>query len=127
MSNSLTTTRTRLRDLLAGAGLTSVDYLPERPQPPMVIVVPGQPYLQRGERFGQHKIGLTILMLTRTATNERASEELDELITTATIAVFNADGFSLDRVEAPHQFQVNNATYLGCTADVTTADQLEVS
>lgn len=127
MTNTLTIARGELKDLLVDAGLTAVNYLPERPQPPMVIVTPGQPYLRRGEQFGTHVIGLTVLLLANKATNEVMTEELDDMIAAVTVAVFTAKGFNLKQVDPPSQFQVGNAQYLGCTADVTVTGVVEVS
>lgn len=127
MSNTLTDTRAALRTLLTGAGLQVVSYLPERPTPPLVIVTTGQPYVQRAERYGQHTITLTTLLLTAKATNEVMTEQLDEMIATLAITVWNSDGFDLGPVDSPSQFTVGTANYLGTTVDVTAVDVLEVS
>ncbi len=127
MTNTLTTARAALTTLLTDAGMQAVSFLPERPTPPLAIVTPGQPYLQRADQFEQFKVGLSVLLLTRTAANEVASDELDEMIATLTVAVFETDGYRLARVDAPNQFQVNNAQYLGCVADVSVTDVIEVS
>lgn len=125
--NTLTDARAELVDLLTEAGLTAVPFLPERPQPPLAIVTPGHPYLIRGEQFGQHKIGLTVMLLTATANNEQATKGLDAMIATMATAVFAADGWRLGQVDPPQQIQVGTAGYLGCVADVTCTAVLEVS
>lgn len=127
MSNTLTDTRTALQTLLSGAGLRVTPYLPDLPTPPLVILTPGQPYLQRGDRFGTHQITLTVLLLTTRATSEVMTEQLDEMIATLAVTVYNADGFTLGTVDSPSQFTVGTAKYLGTTVDVTHTDVLEVA
>ncbi len=126
MSNTLTELREALATLLTAAGLTVTSYLPERPTPPLAIVQPGAPYLARGDTFGAHTATLTVLLLTRTATNEQATAALDEMIVRMAVALAGTD-FRLAGVDQPAQFTANGAQYLGATADVTRLGHLEVS
>lgn len=125
MSNTLSTLRGELAAILDGAGLAAVAYLPERPNPPMAIVSPAQPYVELGDTFGSFTVKLTALLLTRTATNETATEELDAMVTKLAIAVAESK-FRLAAADQPASFQVNNATYLGLTCDVSWTGYLEV-
>lgn len=126
MSNTLTTVRGSLAAVLDGAGLPTVDHLPERPNPPIAIISPGQPYLTRGDTFGSFAIQLTVVLLTRTATNEVATEALDEMTTRLAVAVAESK-FTLTAVDQPQSFQVNTANYLGVTVDIALTTCLEVT
>lgn len=125
MSNTLTNLRQELADTLTGAGLEAVAFLPERPNPPVAVVSPSQPYLKPGDTFGQHTATLTVLLLTRTATNEIATEALDDMIVTVAVALTDTQ-FSMSEADQPASFQVGTAKYLGCTIDVSRTGFLEV-
>lgn len=126
MSNTLSTLRAELASVLGDAGLTAVSYLPERPNPPIAVISPAQPYLEPGDTFGSFTFKLTALLLTRTATSETATGELDELIAKTVIAVAGSR-FRMVSVDQPAAFQVNNANYLGATIDVAYTGYVEVS
>lgn len=123
--NTLTQQRTELVSLLTGAGLQAVSYLPARPNPPVAIVSPNQPWLEQGAQFGQYRSKFTVLLLTRTADNEVVTEQLDAMAVQVAVAL--AEGrFTLRGVDQPQSFQVGSAAYLGATCDVTVDDWLEV-
>lgn len=123
--NTLTDLRDQLAAVLDSAGITALSYLPERPNPPVAVVSPAQPYVERGDTFGSFHVKLTALLLTRTATNELATTGLDRMIAGAAIAVADSV-FRLVSTDQPASFQVNNATYLGATVDVAWTGHLEV-
>jgi hypothetical protein len=130
--NSLTAQRQALAALLEagmvageqfvsyGFPVTVVDYMPERPQPPLVIVAPGSPYLVPGQTFGTFITRFTLIVLTRTGPNEVVTADLDDLVATVVVTVAASDDFDVVEVSTPASFSANGATYLGATVDVTT-------
>lgn len=122
--NTLTAARQRLSAALAAAGLPAADHLPERPTPPIALVVPGTPYLEAGNAYGTYQVRLTVLLMAATATNEVATRRLDAMAAAVVVALAGTE-FGVERVDQPNQIQVNNATYLGLTLDVTLTTHIE--
>lgn len=122
--NTLTATRQRLSAVLGAAGLHATDHLPERPVPPIALVVPGAPYLEAGPRFGTFQIRLTVLLMTATAANAVQTQALDEMAAKVVVAVADTE-FGVERLDQPNQIQVNNATYLGVTIDLLCTTHIE--
>ncbi len=121
--NSLTAQRQALAALLTAArvaGVSVIDYMPERPQPPLVIVAPGTPYLVPGTTFGTFTTRFTLILLTRTGPNEVVTADLDDLVATVVVTVAASTDFTVVEVSTPASFAANGATYLGATIDVTT-------
>ena len=123
--NTLREHRDHLVTLLTGAGINAAAYLQERPNPPVAIVVPGSPYVTAGSQFGTFKASFTILLITRTATNEVATAALDDMIATTLVAVAGDATFGIDTVDQPSQITVNGAVYLAVMIDVSTTSAIE--
>lgn len=96
---------------LVAAGLNVLEYVPERITPPIVIVNAASPYIQTAE-FGEYTLGLELVLVASTATNKKATENLDQLIEDVLLALEPLTYARLTSVNQPYNLQTNNAEYL---------------
>lgn len=96
---------------LADAGLNVLEYVPERITPPIVIVNSASPYIETAE-FGEYTLGLELVLVASTATNKKATENLDQLIEDVLNALKPLTYAKLTNVNQPYNLQTNNAEYL---------------
>ena len=96
---------------LADAGLNVLEYVPDRITPPIVIVNSAQPYIQTAE-FGEWSMGIELVLVSSTATNKKATENLDQLIEDTLIAITPLTYARITSVNQPYNLQTNNAEYL---------------
>ena len=96
---------------LADAGLNVVEYVPDRITPPIVIVNAAQPYLQTSQ-FGEWSMGIELVLVSSTATNKKATENLDQLIEDTLNAIEPLTYVRITSVNQPYNLQTNNAEYL---------------
>lgn len=99
---------------LTEAGLNVVEYVPERITPPIVIVNSANPYLETAE-FGEWNLGLELVLVAATATNKKATENLDQLIEDVLNAIEPITYVRITSVNQPYNLQANNAEYLSAT------------
>ncbi len=109
--------RRDLTDQLTAAGLDAFAYLPERIQPPCVLIAPGEPYLAVGPTYCDFTVNLVATLVAGKATNAIETDDLDRLIETAILAT---DDFTVAAVAAPISLEVNNATYLAVRMNLST-------
>lgn len=89
-------------------------YAPESLVAPAIILHPADPFLDDdGQPFGSYTITWLVSIVTKVATNERMTTELDAHIE-AVVARLN-----VATVSAPYQFAYNGANYLAANARVT--------
>jgi hypothetical protein len=96
---------------LTDAGLNVLEYIPERITPPIVIINSGNPYLQTAA-FGEWSLGLEVVLVASTATNKKATENLDQLIEDVLNAIEPLKYVRITSVNQPYNLQTNNAEYL---------------
>jgi hypothetical protein len=96
---------------LADAGLNVLEYVPDRITPPIVIVNAAQPYLQTSQ-FGEWSMGIELVLVSSTATNKKATENLDQLIEDTLNAIEPLTYVRITSVNQPYNLQTNNAEYL---------------
>jgi hypothetical protein len=96
---------------LVTAGLSVLEYVPERITPPIVIINSASPYIQTSE-FGEYTLGLELVLAASTATNKKATEALDQLIEDVLNALKPLTYVKLTNVNQPYNLQANNAEYL---------------
>lgn len=110
MSNEITAAKEQFRDALIAAGLDAVEYIPERVIPPIVVISSGSPFLVPETIGSEYTMNLELVLVAATATNETATEELENLIeqTLQALPAYAA----LQRVDKPFALAVNNAEYL---------------
>jgi hypothetical protein len=91
---------------------------PEYPVPPAAVLVWGAPQLCDGDTFGTVKLRFTFQLSVPSAANDRATDDLDTLISSSA-AAFLSGGYGIEQVGQPYMLAVQNAQYL--TADMTLA------
>jgi hypothetical protein len=96
---------------LQEAGLNVLEYVPERITPPIVILNAAQPYLQTAQ-FGEWSLGLELVLVASTATNKKATENLDQLIEDVLNAIEPLTYVRITSVNQPYNLQTNNAEFL---------------
>lgn len=117
MTNEITLSKAEFALALTNAGLDVLDYVPERIVPPIVIITSGSPYLVAETVGVDYRLALTLTLVAATATNEEATEALDELIADTVTAISTLGYVVLKAVNTPYRLAANNAEYLA--ADLT--------
>ena len=112
MSNEITASKAEFALDLQNAGLDVLDYVPERIVPPIVIITSGSPYLVAETVGNEYRLGLNLTLVASTATNEEATEALDELIAQTVSALSTLGYVILKTVNPPYRLAANNAEYL---------------
>jgi hypothetical protein len=72
----------QLRGEIADAvtGITTYDHVPERPSLPCAFVLPGSPYIEGGETFGENYVRFELVVLTHPTLNSQETDDLDRRI-----------------------------------------------
>ena len=109
--SEINATKVEFKLELADAGLNVLEYIPERITPPIVIINSAQPYLQTAQ-FGEWSLGLELVMVASTATNKKATENLDQLIEDVLNAIEPLKYVRITSVNQPYNLQTNNDEYL---------------
>jgi hypothetical protein len=112
MTNEITLSKAEFALSLTNAGLDVLDYVPERITPPIVIITAGSPYLVAETVGREYRLGLNLTLVASTATNEEATEALDELIADTVSAITSLGYVILKTVNPPYRLAANNAEYL---------------
>jgi hypothetical protein len=118
MSNEITASKAEFALDLQNAGLDVLDYVPERIVPPIVIVTSGSPYLVSETVGNEYRLGLNVTLVASTATNEEATEALDDLIAQTVSAISTLGYVILKAVNTPFRLAANNAEYLACDLNI---------
>lgn len=118
MTNEITASKAEFKLDLQNAGLDVLDYVPERIVPPIVIVNSGSPYLIAETVGNEYRLGLNVTLVASTATNEEATEALDELIAQTVSAISTLGYVILKTVNTPFRLAANNAEYLACDLNI---------
>jgi hypothetical protein len=109
-TNEITAAKVEFKlDLMAG-GLIVSDFVPERITPPIVIINSGTPYLRPATIGREYTLALELICVASTATNKKATENLDALLE----QVINAlPGYArMVLAGQPFNLQTNNTEYL---------------
>ncbi len=83
MTSEITLSKAEFKLDLEEAGLTVLDYIPERIVPPIVIINNRTPYLTPSRLGTEYLLNLELVLVASTATNKQASENLDQAIENA--------------------------------------------
>lgn len=120
--SEITAAKVEFKLELVEAGLNVLEYVPERITPPIVIVNAAQPYVQTAE-FGEWNLGIELVLVASTATNKKATENLDQLIEDTLKAIEPLGYAQITSVNQPYNLQTNNAEYLSaniyCQLNIT--------
>jgi hypothetical protein len=110
MTNEITISKAELKLDLEQAGIRVLDYVPERITPPIVIMSSASPYLTPSRLGTQYDLNLELVVIATTATNKKATENLDQAIHNVLSAMPRYA--RVIRVNEPYNLQTNNAEYL---------------
>jgi hypothetical protein len=116
MTNEITVSKAEFKLDLEDAGLTVLDYVPERIIPPIVIINNRTPYLTPSRLGTEYLLNLELVLIAATATNKQATEKLDEAIEAALKAMPRYA--RVLQVNEPYEMQTNNASYLAANISV---------
>jgi alpha-mannosidase len=120
--SEITAAKVEFKLELAEAGLNVLEYIPERITPPIVLLNAAQPYVQTAE-FGEWTLGIELVLVASTATNKKATENLDQLIEDTLKAIEPLTYVRVTSVNQPFNLQTNNAEYLSaniyCQLNIT--------
>lgn len=98
------------------AGITVLEYVPERIVPPIVIMNSASPYLTPSTLGTEYIMSLELVCVASTATNKKATENLDQQIEDVLNAMPRYA--RVVRVNEPYEMQTNNASYLAANISV---------
>jgi hypothetical protein len=110
MTNEITAAKVEFKLDLAAAGVTVLDYVPERVTPPVVIINAGTPYLVPSSIGAEYVLSLELVLVAQTATNKTATEKLDELLEQVILAL--PPYARMIQAGQPYNLQTNNTEYL---------------
>ena len=120
--SEITAAKVEFKLELVEAGLNVLEYIPERITPPIVLLNAAQPYVQTAE-FGEWTLGIELVLVASTATNKKATENLDQLIEDTLKAIQPLTYVRVTSVNQPYNLQTNNAEYLSaniyCQLNIT--------
>lgn len=116
MSNEITLSKSEFKLDLDAAGINVSDYVPERIVPPIVIINSASPYLTPSTIGNEYILNLELVVIAATATNKKATEQLDGAIADVLTALPRYA--RMTRVNEPYEMQTNNASYLSANISV---------
>jgi alpha-mannosidase len=120
--SEITAAKVEFKLELVEAGLNVLEYIPERITPPILLLNAAQPYVQTAE-FGEWTLGIELVLVASTATNKKATENLDQLIEDTLKAIEPLTYVRVTSVNQPYNLQTNNAEYLSaniyCQLNIT--------
>jgi hypothetical protein len=120
----LATARADLLAVLSGAGLRAYAEVPERPQPPMAVMVPAGDWIVSGEVFGEFSVSFDVEIIVAAGANSVVSKALDDAVETALTAITNAPKMFASSVSQPQAVEIGAGLYLGATITVRQNFQL---
>lgn len=116
MTNEITLSKQEFKLDMDTAGITVLEYVPERIVPPIVIMNSASPYLTVSSLGNEYILSLELVCVAATATNKQATEKLDEAIANVLTALPRYA--RMTRVNEPYEMQTNNASYLAANISV---------
>lgn len=107
--NEITLAKEQFATALKDSNLDVFAFLPERIVPPVVIINTGSPFIVTETIGNEYLMSLELMLVAGTATNEYATETLEQLIEDVLKALPNYA--RLVRVDKPYSLSYNNAEY----------------
>lgn len=136
MTTTLTTVRSELRDVLKDGGLYAISYFPARPNPPVVVIDGGDPYVdvlqektfdEEGHEFSATAtVRLDVVIIAGTGDSEALRNSLDSMLFSTLVQISTAEReWNVDRVSQPFYQEVAQAIYLSVRVSISTQIDLE--
>lgn len=119
--NSLTGTREELGGYLEAIAPTFA-YLPERINPPVILIGPGAAMLEPNT-YCDYTYNLELTLVAGKGTNVEMATALDQLVVDTFLALPNSWGYG--NVSKPFQLEANNTSYYAVTLAVSKNINLE--
>lgn len=121
---SLAALREDLRTSLEGLDIFTYNHLPGAAALPSAVVLAGSPYLEADQTFGSWTIRLEVWLSAAKGDNGSETDQVDELITKAIDAIETydsplTDGWTVEGVSQPFEFQINNGQAFTASLTVT--------
>lgn len=116
MTSEITLSKAEFKLDLEQGGLTVSDFIPERIVPPIVIINNRSPYMEPSRLGTEYLLNLELVLVAATATNKKASEQLDQAIEDTLKAMPRYA--RVIAVNEPYEMQTNNASYLAANISV---------
>lgn len=114
--NEITLAKEQFATALKDGGLDVYSFLPERIVPPVVVINTGSPFITPETIGSEYVMSLELLLVAGTATNEYATETLEQLIEDVLKAM---PGFArMLRVDKPYSLAYNNTEYFSTSVFV---------
>jgi hypothetical protein len=120
----LSEARADLLAVLTAAGLRAYAEVPERPQPPMAVMVPSGDWIAQGEVFGEFVVSFDVEIIVASGANTVVSKALDTAVETALNAICDASKMYASAVSQPQAVEIGAGLYLGATITVRQNFQL---
>lgn len=119
---TLTVLREDLAELVATVtGFPAFAYLLERPTPPVSMISPANPYVATDDdqsTFTDYRVNFRVDVVAPNATNGMKTEKIDETIGEL-LTGLETTGYLVGNVSAPYGLELNGATYLAVTLDIS--------
>lgn len=116
--------RQTVAEALAPAEVTVVEYTTAALTPPVVAVVPGQPYLSWGERTDPAafafplRVRLDLLLLTAQTGDAKADARLIDRLIDKVVPALSKAGIAPTRVSRPGKVTIDGGSYMGAVVNV---------
>lgn len=116
MSTAITDAKVEFKNDLVAAGFDCFEYVPERINPPVLVITGNANYVTVGNITNDFVLALDLMLVAGQADNEMATEQLDDQLATLIKALPNYS--VLTSVGAPAMVSANNTEYLSSTVSV---------
>lgn len=110
--------RTELTTALEPLDINTYAYLSGRAALPSAMVLAGSPYIESGEAFGEHLVRFEVWISAQKGDNDSETDQVDQLIEAAMKAL-QTDGWVVEAVSQPFDFQINNGSAFTTSITVT--------
>lgn len=103
--------RVDLVGLLGAVDAQVYDHLPARLSPPAVVVLPGSPYLEPGDRFGSLIVHHTVTVVVPTGASDVVTRTIDDLLEDVLVELINAK-YLVDSVSTYYGLDLGGTSFL---------------
>jgi len=116
--------REDLRLSLEGLELYTYNHLPAAAAFPSAVILAGSPYVEIDQTFGSRMVRLEVWLSATKGNNGSETDQVDELIQKAIDAIETydspiVDGWVVEMVSQPFQFEINNGQAFSVSLTVT--------
>lgn len=103
--------RSTVVQALEDAGIKAFEEWPNTLTPPAAVVVPGQPYIERGTRFGEYQENIRVfIIMAHSASNKKTLDDLDNILDQI-IEQFENNSIPFGEVDAPEGVEIDGKNY----------------